>query len=112
MSKKLRLTKIELETKGGKKVELSIDEARELHDQLHELFGEKYVPNQPIVIERDRYPYRYWWQSPVTCTPTWQGKVSPNNGGLDVQSSTNWINYCDSGLQISYTGKEVQHVQT
>ncbi len=61
MSKKLKVTKIELETKDGKKVQLSLDEAKELHDQLHELFGEKYVPGTPIAIERDLYwpdPYR------------------------------------------------------
>ena len=46
MSKKLKLTKIELETKDGKKVQLSLTEAKELHNQLHELFGEKYVPRQ------------------------------------------------------------------
>jgi len=73
MSKKLKLTKIELETKDGKKVELSLDEAKELHDQLHELFGAKFVPSVPIIIERDRYPWPFvtpyvprWVEAPNT----------------------------------------------
>jgi hypothetical protein len=72
MTKKLKLTKIELETKDGKKVELSIEEAKELHDQLHELFGSKFIPSVPIIIERDRYPWPYtprWVESPNTGTP-------------------------------------------
>ena len=67
MSKKLKLTKLELETKDGKKVELSLAEAKELHEQLHELFGDKtvYLPSQPVIIDRWRNPY---WASPYV---TW-----------------------------------------
>lgn len=54
MSSKLKLKTIKLETADGKTVELSLAEAKDLHDQLHELFGPKYVPQTPIVIERDR----------------------------------------------------------
>ena len=39
MSNKLKLTTIKLETKDGKEIELSLAEAKDLHDQLHELFG-------------------------------------------------------------------------
>ena len=71
MTKKLKLTKIVLETSDGKRVELSIDEAKGLHDQLHELFGDKYIPAAPIIIERDRWPgpwrpYRPMWVSDST----------------------------------------------
>lgn len=50
---KLKLTKIEVTTKDGKKIELSLDEAKDLHEQLHELFGEKkfFLPSAPVVIE-------------------------------------------------------------
>jgi len=58
MSDKLRLTTIKLETKDGKAVELTLDEAKELHDQLHDLFGAKYLPSTPVEIERDYYPWR------------------------------------------------------
>lgn len=69
MSKKLKLTKLELETKDGKKVELSLEEARELHEQLHELFGSKttIIPGAPIIIERDR-----WWPPRPYYTSTWR----------------------------------------
>lgn len=53
MSKKLKLTKLELETEDGKRVELSLAEAKELYEQLHELFGDKtvYLPSQPVAID-------------------------------------------------------------
>lgn len=69
-SKKLKLTKIELQTKDGKKVDLSLAEAKELHEQLHELFGEKVVrvPGSPVII--DRYRDRYWNRPYVTWCST------------------------------------------
>ncbi len=98
-SKKLKLTKIALETKDGKQVELTIEEAKELHDQLHTLFGEKttYIPSAPIVIERDRWhpPYQPFWYDGTCSTPT-----NPKLGGLDVQCSIQG----DSGLSVSYCG--------
>lgn len=97
-TKKLKLTKIALETKDGKQVELTIEEAKELHDQLHTLFGEKttFIPSTPIVIERDRWnpPYRPYWYD-VTCTAD-----APKLGGLDVQCSISG----NSGLSVSYCG--------
>ena len=98
MSKKLKLTKIELETKDGKTISLSLDEAKELHDQLHDLFGTKYIPSTPIVIERDRYPWRdpyrpYWYD--VTCKTE-----APNSGGLDVQCKIEG----STGLKATYSG--------
>ncbi len=108
MSRKLRLTKIELETKDGKKVSLSLDEARDLHDQLHDLFGKKdtvyipYTPLPPVIIERDRYPWRnpctpYWIATPSTCD-----KIpldSPPIITCEVRS--------DSGLKVGYSGSTV-----
>ncbi len=92
MSKKLRLTKIELETKEGKKVSLSIEEAKDLHDQLHELFGQsiRYIPSSPIMIERDCYP--------------WQDRIIPyySTGSNIVTCEVKG----DSGLNVSYTGRE------
>ena len=59
MSNKLKLKTIKLETADGKTVELSLAEAKDLHDQLHELFGTKYVPSVPVVdveIETSKLP--------------------------------------------------------
>jgi hypothetical protein len=99
MSKKLKLTKIKLETKDGKEVELSMDEAKELHDQLHTLFGDKaaYIPSMPIIIERDRWlrPYQPYW-APY-CT-----------------SSADIATLCsvagDSGLSVTYCGTNAAEI--
>ena len=64
---KLKLSGIELETSSGQKVKLTLDEAKELHDQLNELFGVKYVPSAPIYIDCDRYWPRRPWESPIWC---------------------------------------------
>lgn len=51
---------------GNKTIELSTEEAKQLKEALSELFGEtiRYVPSQPIVIDRwrERYP---WWPNIV-----------------------------------------------
>jgi len=102
MTKKLKLTKIELETRDGKKVELSLDEAKELHDQLHELFGSKFIPSVPIIIERDRYPWRFgtpqvprWVEAPNTGTPYPQLP--------QILCGTT----CQSGMSLTYKGDAV-----
>ena len=92
MSNKLKLTTIKLETKDGKEVELSLAEAKDLHDQLHELFGTKYVPSVPIVIERDRYPWLPYWAhttEPYGVSMTWCGSS------------------CSSGLKLAMGGEAV-----
>lgn len=93
MSKKLKVTKIILES-GNKKVELSLNEAKDLYDQLNELFGSKetYIPPQPIIIEPDRW--RYPWQDRTWCSTT--GKAP----------DAILMSKCDSGLSLSYCGEE------
>lgn len=64
MKSKLKLAGVILEKESGEKVELSIDEAKELHQSLDEIFGSKpsfpSIP-YPVIIDPhwDRYP-RYW----------------------------------------------------
>ena len=89
MSNKLKLKTIKLETSDGKTVELSLAEAKDLHDQLHELFGPKYVPQAPVVIERDHYPWSYeprWIESkPRLTTEPWiEYLAAKHNSGLNV----------------------------
>jgi len=103
MSDKLQLTKITLETKDGKKVELTIDEAKELHEQLHSLFGEKlrYVPSAPLIIERDRWQqhYRpYYLYGQITSKPFTSDR--PTWGGNEILCSASG----NSGLSVSYCG--------
>ena len=96
MSNKLKLKTIKLETADGKTVELSLAEAKDLHDQLHELFGTKYVPSVPVVIERDRYPWPY--------TPRW----IESKPRLPTEP---WAVYCaakhNSGLSVTMCGDAV-----
>jgi hypothetical protein len=66
MEQKLKLTKIVLTPRGGRDVELTINEARDLYMQLAELFAPRLMPTQPVVI--DRYPpawapYQPFWIS-------------------------------------------------
>jgi len=91
MSDKLKLSKIILETKAGKEVPLSLEEAQELHQQLDTLFGKKevFVPSTPVVIERDRWPY--------TSPSLW---YSNSSAPLSFQDKFEG----DSGLAISYCG--------
>lgn len=57
MSAKLKITKLELKTASGEKISLTIKEAKELFNQLEELFGIKntLLPTTPIIIERNNY---------------------------------------------------------
>jgi hypothetical protein len=92
MNKKIKLTTLILETKDGKKIKLSIDEAKELHEQLDVLFAKNtYIPQVPIIIESDRYvpPWK----------PTWYDTTGPSRfADLDTKFSIK----SDSGLEVSY----------
>jgi len=107
MGKKLKLTKIELETKDGKKVSLSIEEAKDLHDQLHDLFGQnvQFIPSRPVIIERDHYP----WRNP--CAPYWRSSEPIpmlGNSGAPIPNPFTTICEvkCNSGLSVNYMGSE------
>ena len=76
----MKLTKIKLESKSGSSIDLTIDEARDLYNQLHELFGTKYIPSSPIYID------------PCYTKPYPIG----NNISYDLIT--------DNGLNISYMG--------
>ena len=82
MSTKLKLTNLELETNDGTKVKLSLDEARELYEQLHELFGNKtvYLPGAPVIIDRWRTPY---WTSPYL---TWTSSQSASTAQVNTRN--------------------------
>ena len=107
MSRKLKLTKLSLETKDGKQVELSIDEARELHEQLHSLFGEKtttYIPSAPVIIERDQWrpPYQpYWYGDGIICGDSTDASknIRPT---YDTQCTIKSL----SGLSVNYCGHD------
>ena len=66
MSKKAQIKSMTLETEHNT-VDLSIDEAKELYRQLHELFGQRVtiMPERPVYVER--WPLKYWQQYDVWC---------------------------------------------
>jgi len=92
---KVELTNIGIATKQGK-FELTIDEAKELYNQLHELFGKK--PPSKIIIEKDTWP---WWITPYSPCPvppypthpliTWQSTTLPENQPIAVFCSGNVV---------------------
>ena len=96
--KKLKLTKICLETKNGENIDLGLDEAKDLYDQLHSLFGETkvYIPSAPVVIDRDWWnpSYRQFWSDTTANNPSHP---------IDVQCSVK----ADSGLSVSYCGNAI-----
>ena len=99
MSDKMKLTGIELTTKDGKKIGLTIEEAKDLKEQLNGLFGKTetvFVPSAPIIIERDRYPWPYY---PAYPTPIW---TNPYPTYTTVTCKA------ESGLQVSYCGNTIE----
>ena len=48
MKNKVEISKIAIQL-NGKKVELTVDEAKELHRQLDSMFGVQYIPTIPQV---------------------------------------------------------------
>ena len=70
MSKKVKVAAIQIQYPDGEVKQVSVDDAKELYRQLHDLFGEKvvYQPSVPVIIERERWPR---W------TPYWTDTTQP-----------------------------------
>lgn len=95
---KIRITNLELTTSSGQIIGLSIEESKELYQQLHELFGSKEAPKEilkPYPVYVDRYnPY---WQS---VRPNWYsntevkfGQISDNEIKMGVANSIKTAEY-------------------
>ena len=67
MSKKVQISKITIEL-NGKKVELTVSEAKELYSQLDSLFGVKYIPSAPNVWPERIFPNTPKWGNPLEIT--------------------------------------------
>lgn len=72
---KIELTGLEVKTANGV-TRLTMEEAKELYRQLHEIFGDKtvFVPSSPIVIERfpswpTLPPSPVWTETPTPFLP-------------------------------------------
>ena len=92
----IKIARIVLDTKDNKQIDLTIDEAKELYDQLHLLFGDKnihYIPTQPIVI--DRYPSYPW-------SPNYPWVTYKDSTNAIINTSDTFTYEGDSGLSVSY----------
>jgi len=78
----MEVSGIEIKSKSGKKIVISVEEAKDLYEHLNELFGKKYMqPNLPfpVIIEKT-HPYVHDWPVPQT----WCGTT-----GLEVRMQSN-----------------------
>jgi hypothetical protein len=95
MSGKIELSKLTLTTKEGSEIDLTVAEAKDLYEQLRQLFEQKTVllPSAPIFIERNHWPY---WNP---YGPTWVTSGSDDYSCVTCQAQ--------SGLAVNYYGREV-----
>ena len=101
MSKQVKISKLCLEI-GGKKIELTMKQAKELKDVLNDTFG-----GEDTIIYRDRWhqPYQYWQPN------TWYASTNadiPAIGGnttdATVFKGAEW-NGAISGNQVTLTAQ-------
>lgn len=68
MKTKLKITEITIRTAGEVPINLTMEEAKDLYTQLHELFGEKYISSAPVIINPYQWPYPIYWIGDNTVT--------------------------------------------
>lgn len=88
---KIKVTGLKLETKNGKKIELTLAEAKELHEELDELFGFK-----------ERIEYRYSYPS-LRQPYVWYNVTAPNWGTITTTANNNVeVNSNVTQMKLSY----------
>lgn len=75
MSEQVKVSSIVIRYADGTTKDLSLEDAKALHEQLEGLFGRKteYIPSAPIYVERDRYP----WAPPYRYQVEWTSDQAP-----------------------------------
>ena len=104
MSKRVKISKLCIEI-DGKKIELTMKQAKELSEVLNDTFG------GPEIIFRDRWynPYPYPYTSSPTITPPYKpieiwcgttGAIGAGNISSDttITSSAEWRGMVDAGM--------------
>jgi hypothetical protein len=94
---KIKITSLRLETKDGKEIDLSLDEAKDLYLQLKEIFKDRetlpiYVP---LIIDRFD-PYKPYWYEQI-----WM------NSNADVNHTFVECN-SSSGVILTITGENYE----
>jgi hypothetical protein len=80
---------------GKKDVDLTLEEARELKDALAAFFPSSIPISYPIIIERDPYWARRWWQPYYTSGTTSGMYMSGSAGQRTAESDTLYL--CKAG---------------
>lgn len=70
-----KIVSIEIELKDYEPIKFTMDEAKELYEQLHSIFGPKTV---------DHHHYYPWWNRPYY---TWYSTVGSENSTYTVSSA-------------------------
>lgn len=94
---KLRVNALTITTQDGKEINLSLEDAKELYAQLHELFGKPTEhPTTPIYIPYKKPPF----EPPYT--PMWHTTVVPPE--VTTTSIVSCEVPCKGGLSVMYRG--------
>ena len=98
MKKRNKVASIEIELEDFEPIKLKLDEAKELYEQLHTLFGDKEVKHV--------HHYDYWWNRPyytVSSPSIWL----TDSSGTGVISSgttttTSSVLSSNTGMKVTY----------
>ncbi len=90
---KQKIVSIEIELKNYEPIRFTMDEAKELHEQLDTLFGKKEVHH----IHRDP-----WWTRPYY---TWTTST-----GVSPQNITKWNGLTNGSVLSNSTGMKVSYL--
>lgn len=101
MSNKNKIVSIEIELKDYEPIKFSMDEAKELYEQLHSLFGEKQ--------QHTHYHTYPWWQRPYYTWSNATGNtiVPCNNttvtsGHVTNMTDTMTVRSSNTGMSVKY----------
>lgn len=89
---KLEVTGLKLQTKDGKKVSLTLEEAKELHEQLDKLFGTDIQYIGPYYV--NPYPWRPYY--------SWTGVSNTSIGGTAGDPNTIVCNSAATEMSVEY----------
>jgi len=96
MSKKTKIVSIDIELEDFEPIHLKLAEAKELYEQLHDLFGDTQV---------ERHYHRPWYHQPYY---TWYNSTTPCNTFVS-QSASDTITISNAS-DCNYIGKATSSV--
>lgn len=84
---KIKVTGLKLETENGKKIKLTLAEAKELYDQLEDLFGVE------VEVEHHYHDHPYVWKQPYiwynSTNSPWSTLTTTATNIMAVSGTTN-----------------------